>query len=104
MLTDNPILVNRLKPTPAIMCIQRKAKKIVVQEKDAIKSNVDSFGDDIGKTTNWITTMFDVRAQFEPESEEYKTLSYRIMAGQNYQQNKGFTYCSYLQKCEQKTH
>lgn len=82
MLTDNRVLVDNAENLPALMCVQRKAAKKVVTEADAIKSNIDSFGDDIGKTTNWITSMFDVRAQFEEGSREYEELSYRIQAGQ----------------------
>lgn len=87
MLTDNNILVSKLKPQPALMCAQRKAKKIVPKEEDFIKSNIESFGNDIGQTTNWITSMFEVRSHFRPESKEYKELSYRIRCGQLYQQN-----------------
>ena len=87
MLTDNPVLVNNIRPLPTIMCAQRNANKIIVTEESLIKSNIDSFGDDIGKTTNRITSMFDVQSQFEPGSEEYKVLEYRIMCGQLYQQN-----------------
>lgn len=87
MLTDNPVLVERLMPSPAIMCVQRKAAKKLVTEEDIIQSNINSFGDEIGKTTNWITSMFEVRSHFEPGSTEYKTLDYRIKCGQLFQQN-----------------
>ena len=87
MLTDNSVLVNRLSELPALMCVQRKAKKKVVTEEDAIRSNIDSFGDDIGKTTNWITSMFEVRSQFPKESKEYQVLDYRIKCGELFQQN-----------------
>lgn len=87
MLTDNSVLVGRLRPLPALMCVQRKAAKVLVTEEDAIKSNIDSFGDDIGKTTNWITSMFDVQSRFPKGSREYETLDYRIKCGQLYQQN-----------------
>lgn len=87
MLTDNDVLVRRLKPQPALMCAQRKATKRVPTEDDFIHSNIESFGNDIGQTTNWITSMFEVRSHFEPGSKEYKTLSYRIRCGQLYQQN-----------------
>ena len=87
MLTDNDILVNKLKVLPALMCVQRKAKKKIVTEADAVQSNIDSFGDDIGKTTNWITSMFDVQSQFEKGSKEYQELDYRIKCGQLFQQN-----------------
>ena len=87
MLTDNPVLVRRHKPMPALMCIQRKAAKRISSENDFIESNIASFGNDIGRTTNWITSMFEVRSAFSPESKEYKELTYRIRCGQLYQQN-----------------
>lgn len=87
MLTDNNVLVNKLKPLPALMCAQRKANKRISTEEDFIVSNIESFGNDIGQTTNWITSMFEVRAGFSTESNEYKTLSYRIQCGQHFQQN-----------------
>jgi len=87
MLTDNRVLVERLTPLPALMCIQRKAQKRVSAEEDFIRSNIESFGNEIGQTTNWITSMFEVRSGFAPESDEYKMLSYRIRCGQLYQQN-----------------
>lgn len=87
LLTDNPVLVNNLHPTPALMCVQRKAQKRVSIEEDFIKSNIESFGNEIGQTTNWITSMFEVRAGFPAGSPEYNELSYRIKCGQLYQQN-----------------
>ena len=87
LLTDNPVLVRNIKKQPALMCAQRKAEKRVSSEEDFIRSNIESFGNDIGQTTNWITSMFEVRSHFKPESKEYKTLSYRIRCGQLYQQN-----------------
>lgn len=87
MLTDNKVLVNKLQPLPALMCAQRRATKRVPTEEDFIRSNIESFGNDIGQTTNWITSMFEVRAHFEKGSAEYDTLSYRIRCGQLYQQN-----------------
>lgn len=87
MLTDNSVLVDNLKELPALICVQRKAQKKIVSEDDAIQSNIDSFGDDIGKTTNWITSMFDVQAQFDKNTPEYKELDYRIKCGQLFQQN-----------------
>lgn len=87
MLTDNRVLVDNLRVLPALMCVQRKADKKIVNEADSIQANIDSFGDDIGKTTNWITSMFDVQAQFDKDSPEYKELDYRIKCGQLFQQN-----------------
>lgn len=87
MLTDNRVLVENLREMPALMCVQRKGEKRLVTEDDFVRANIDSFGDDIGKTTNWITSMFEVRARFGKDSPEYRELDYRIMCGQLYQQN-----------------
>jgi hypothetical protein len=87
LLTDNDILVNKLKPQPALLCAQRKASKKISTEEDFIKSNIASFGNEIGQTTNWITSMFEIRAGYKEGSPEYETLSYRIRCGQLYQQN-----------------
>lgn len=76
------MLVDNVRQTPTIFCVQRKGAKIDVLEDDLIRSNIASFGDDIGRTTNWITSMFDVQAQYDEDSEEYKILDYRIKCGQ----------------------
>lgn len=87
LLTDNKVLVENTLNLPAIMCVQRKAAKKVIEESDLILANKNSFGDEIGKTTNRATTMFDMQAQFSPDSDEYKVLDYRIKCSQLYQQN-----------------
>lgn len=87
MLTDNPVLVNKFKPLPALMCAQRRAAKKVPEEDDFVRSNIESFGNDIGQTTNWITSMFEVRSKYPKHSKEYEILAYRIRCGQLYQQN-----------------
>lgn len=87
MLTDNEVLVRKLEELPALMCAQRKASKTIPTEEDFIRSNIESFGNDIGQTTNWITSMFEVRSHFSRDSKEYEILSYRIRCGQLYQQN-----------------
>jgi hypothetical protein len=86
-LTDDPILVERLVPLPALTCVQRKAAKKVVEEADIVQSNINSFGDDIGRITNRITSMFEVQSRFEPGSREHEVLSYRIKCGQLLQQD-----------------
>lgn len=86
-ITDNPILVKCHKQLPALMCAQRKAKKCVPSEEDIIRSNIVSFGDDIGKITNHITSMFDVISMYEKGSPEYEMLDYRIKCGQKFQQD-----------------
>lgn len=87
MLTDNRILVEKHTETPTLMCAQRRAAKCIPTDEDFIKSNIDSFGNDIGQTTNWITSMFEVQSHFPAGSREYEILAYRIMCGQLYQQN-----------------
>ena len=87
MLTDNSVLVDNIRPTKTIFCVQRNAEKVVPSEDTQVASNLASFGDDIGKTTNKVTAMYDVKSLFEPGSLEYDILEYRIMSGQLYQQN-----------------
>lgn len=87
MLTDNEVLVDNLIELPALMCAQRRATKKISTEEDFIRSNVESFGNDIGKTTNWITSMFEVQSKYNPADQEYQILEYRIRCGQLYQQN-----------------
>lgn len=87
MLTDNPVMLRRHVRTPTIMCVQHKAEKVVPTEEMTIRSNIAAFGDEIGKITNWVTSMYDVQSRFRPGSEEYETLEYRIMVGQLKQQN-----------------
>ena len=85
--TDNPVLLRNTRNLPVIMCDQSKAPKIVPHEVDIIESNINGFGDDIGKITNRITAMFDVQSRFERGSEEWEVLEYRIQSGQLLQQN-----------------
>ena len=72
---------------PTIECIQRKADKIIPTEQDLINANKLAFGDEIGTTTNRITTMLERQAAFKKDSEEYRVLDYRIKCGQLFQQN-----------------
>lgn len=87
LLTDNQVLINNYTPSPALICAQRNATKVRVSEELLIQSNIDSFGDDIGKITNRITSMFEIQSNYSPDSEEYRVLSYRIRCGQLFQQN-----------------
>lgn len=86
MCTDNPALLKRTSKNRAIICSQRRATKIVPTEADIIAANKLAFNDDIGTITNYVTSMFEVQAGFEPGTPEYETLDYRIMCGQHYQQ------------------
>lgn len=85
--TDDRVLIDKWVNEPVVLCVQRKCEKKVPTEKDFIESNISGFGDNIGRTTNRITTMFDVRSKFEQGSKEYDELTYRIICGQLYQQN-----------------
>lgn len=85
--TDNKVLLENTRNLPAIMCAQRKAEKKIITEELLVEANQNSFGDEIGTTTNHITAMYDLLPLFDRNSEEYKTLEYRIMCGQLYQQN-----------------
>ena len=85
-ITDNPVLLRRTRTARTILCTQRVAEKSAPTEDSLVRSNINGFGDDIGKITNRITAMYDVRSRFEPGSAEYEELSYRIMCGQHFQQ------------------
>lgn len=87
MTTDNPVLLRRFKPLPTLMCAQKTAEKKIPEEVDFINSNIASFGNEVGKITNRVTSMYEVRSKFKEGSEEYKTLTYRIRSGQLYQQD-----------------
>lgn len=87
MCTDNPIIVKNTLNTPTIICLQKKADKIVPTEDDIVVANKLAFNDEIGEVTNHVTVMIVVREAFPKDSIEYKVLSYRIMCGQLYQQN-----------------
>jgi len=87
MITDNKVLVEKLRETPAIMCEQKTAPSNIPSEQDIIKSNMESFGNEIGRITNYITSMYDVASRFDKDSEEYKELQYRIKCGQLIQQD-----------------
>jgi hypothetical protein len=81
------VIVRNTKQLPAIMCVQRKAPKCVPTEDDFFQSNINSFGNDVGSTTNKITSMFEVQSRYPVGSREYNILDYRIKCGQLYQQN-----------------
>lgn len=87
MVTDNAVILKRTLNLPTIMCAQRKAEKIVPTEESIIEANKLAFNDEIGTTTNYITSMIERQSGFPKDSEEYKVLNYRILCGQLYQQN-----------------
>ena len=85
--TNNKIIVEHTLNSTTIECMQRKAEKIIPTEEDMVQANKLAFGDEIGTTTNRITSMIERQSVFEKDSEEYKILDYRIMCGQHFQQN-----------------
>jgi hypothetical protein len=66
--------------------MQGSSSKVVPTEKDFVKANKASFGSAIGTITNYATSMYNVISNFEPGSEEYDELLYRLMCMQDYQQ------------------
>lgn len=84
--TNNSVLLNNWRKTPAIVCVQRSGVKQIVTDELLMQSNKAGFGDEIGTTTNHITSMFDVQSLYDENSQEYKDLEYRIQCGQLYQQ------------------
>jgi len=87
LTTNNPVLLRNLRALDAIICQQKSSSKVIPTEQHFIKANKSAFGDAIGSITNTITSMFDVQADFSPDSDAYKQLQYRIMCGQHFQQN-----------------
>ena len=85
--TDNEILLSNTRPTPAIVCMQKKAEKAVITPENLAVANKNSFGDEIGAITNRVTTMYDIITKFERDSPEYNILQYRIKCGQLLQQD-----------------
>ena len=86
--TNNSVLKRRYKLLPAIECVQRNTSKIVVTEKEVLKTNKNGMGNQVGTITNYVTSMMEVQSHFEKDSKEYKELEYRIECGQLYQQNE----------------
>ena len=87
LTTNNPVLLRCFKETLPIQCVQKKAEKTIPSEEDFIRANCASFGDEIGSVTNRITAMYDIASTYAVDTEERDTLEYRIICGQQYQQN-----------------
>lgn len=86
--TNNKVLLRCYQSLPAINCVQHKAEKMIVIEKNVIKSNLNGFGNAVGSITNRATAMISYQAHFEPDSKEYNELKYRILCTQLFQQNE----------------
>ena len=85
--TDNEVLLRNHVQLDALCCVQKKAAKKVVTEKDIIEANKLGFGNEVGSVTNKTTAQASLRASFDKGSKEYEILTYRIQCGQNYNQN-----------------
>ena len=85
--TNNKVLLDAFEYKPTLMCLQDSVPKKIPTEEDYIKSDINGFGDSIGSVTNKATNMISLREQFDPDSEEYKRLTYRISTMMNFQQN-----------------
>lgn len=86
--TDNSVLINRYRKLPAIECVQRKANKVIINEKEVKKTNKNGMGNQVGQITNRVTSMIEVLSRFEKDSDEYNDLLYRIECGQLHQQDE----------------
>lgn len=85
--TNNKVLLDCFEYKTTLMCLQDSTPKKKPTEEDYIMSDINGFGDSIGSVTNKATNMISLREQFDPNSEEYKRLTYRISTMMNYQQN-----------------
>jgi hypothetical protein len=85
--TNNKVLLDSFEYKTTLMCLQDSVPKKKPTEDDYIMSDINGFGDSIGSVTNKATNMISLREQFDPDSEEYKRLTYRISTMMNYQQN-----------------
>ena len=88
LTTDNSVLLRNTKKELPINCAQKKSSKKLVEDIDLVRSNLSTFGNDIGPITNRATSMYEVRARYIKGSDEYNILSYRIMCCQLMQQNE----------------
>ena len=85
--TSNPTILKGIHLQPAIVSLQKSAQKMSCSEEDFIRSNLLSFGSEIGAITNRSTSMFARLANFEAGTPEYDELMYRIICSIQYQQN-----------------
>lgn len=85
--TNNQVLLDTFEYKTTLMCLQDSVPKKRPVEEDYVKSDINGFGDSIGSVTNKATNMISLREQFDPDSEEYKRLTYRISTMMNFQQN-----------------
>lgn len=88
MSTDNKVFLGNVSTDQlAILCAQKTAEKIIVTEDTVVRSNILSFGDQIGFVTNVATSAYDVRSLCPEGSIEYAELSKRLAFCQHFQQS-----------------
>lgn len=78
MTTDNYILVEKYRLLPAIDCVSSPPEKKIPTEDDFVKSEKKGFIDKIGSITNVGTAQLNMQSKYDPNSEEYKELGYRV--------------------------
>ena len=86
--TNNKVLLRCFRKLLAIECVQRKANKIIINEKEVKKTNKNGMGNQVGQITNRVTSMIEVLSRFKEGSNEYNDLLYRIECGQLHQQDE----------------
>ena len=86
--TNNPVILRTTRKESPIICEQKSTPKIKVTEKKLRLSNKNGFGNAVGSITNRVTTMFDVLASLDKNSDEYNELMRRIICGQALQQEE----------------
>ena len=86
--TNNDVLIRKHRIMPAIDCVQKTADKIAISEPDILKSNLGGMGNNVGTITNRVTSMMETQSRFIKGSREWNELEYRILCGQDYQQNE----------------
>ena len=82
MTTSNPILVNKHREMPAIICEQKKSEKVMPTEDAIVEANIRVFGSNIGSVVNRGTSRFDLIQKFPEGSKEREILEYRICCAQ----------------------
>ena len=86
--TNNRVLLNKYIHLPAIRCLQKTAEKSIITRSRVLASDKRGLGNQVGTITNRATSMIDIQSSSSTDSEEYKTLDYRILTCQNFQQNE----------------
>lgn len=86
--TNNSVLKRAVNNTKIIVCEQATAQKAIPNRELYIQADKNGFGNKIGGITNKGTSLYEVLSKFEPESEQYKEVMFRIMSIQKGQQDE----------------